>query len=166
VDSVLLGLAGLDELGVDAELDEPDGKGGETGKGAGGEGDTVVGADAIRQPVLLKKHCEVLLGPLEGDGWVGIDAEEKPRSEIADREWEAVLTVLEAELALVVGRPDVVGAVRNGLGAAWVGAAEAALGAGQALASQDAADGGGRGELPGRVAALEEVEELASPQEG
>ena len=49
---VLLRLARLDELWADAELDEPGGEGRETGQGAGGEGDTVVGADAIRQAVL------------------------------------------------------------------------------------------------------------------
>ena len=56
VDGVLLRPAGLDELGIDAELDEPDGEGGEPGQGAGGEGRAVVGSDAVGDPVGLKSR--------------------------------------------------------------------------------------------------------------
>jgi len=56
VDGLLLGPAGLDELGIDAELDEPDGEGGEPGQGAGGEGRAVVGSDAVGDPVGLKSR--------------------------------------------------------------------------------------------------------------
>src|SRR3989304_1640506 len=73
----------------------------------------------------------------------------------------AVLAVLEAELALVVGSPDVVGALGRALGTAWVSAAEAALGAGKAFSEEDAANGGGRGELPGGVAVVHEGGQLA-----
>jgi hypothetical protein len=80
VDGVLLGAARLDELGVDAELDEPDGEGGETSQGAGGEGDAVVGADAVGQAEPLEQAGEVLLGEFKGDGWVGVDAEQLGRA--------------------------------------------------------------------------------------
>jgi len=143
VDGVLLRPAGLDELGVDAELDEPDGEGGETSQGAGGEGDAVVGADAVGQTELLEEPGEVHLGELKGDGRVGVDAEEEAGGEIADGEGEAVGAVSEAELTLVIGGPDVVGALGRGLGTAWVSATEAAPGAGETFTEEDAAGGGG-----------------------
>jgi len=82
--------AGLEELGVDAELDEPDGELGEAGQGAGGEGDAVVGADPVGETVRLKEPGEVLLGHLKRDGGVGVDAKEVAGSQIADGEGEAV----------------------------------------------------------------------------
>ncbi len=48
--SVLLGAGGLDEIGHDAELHEPDGEPGEAAEGVGGEGRTVVCADPLGEP--------------------------------------------------------------------------------------------------------------------
>src|SRR3972149_6010477 len=81
-------------------------------------------------------------------------------------EREAVLAVLEAELALVVGRPNVVGALGDGLGTAWVSAAEAASGTGEAFTEEDTAGGGWGGELPGGVPMLHQSEQLAGAPEG
>lgn len=61
VDGVLLGAAGLDQLGADAERDEPDREGRQTRQGRGGEGDTVVGADPIRETEFVERACEALL---------------------------------------------------------------------------------------------------------
>ena len=45
--SVLVGAGGLDEIGHDPELDEPDREPGEAAKGIGGEGRTIVCADPL-----------------------------------------------------------------------------------------------------------------------
>jgi hypothetical protein len=97
VDGVLLRPAGLDELGIEAELEEPDGEGGEPGQGAGGEGRAVVGSDAVGDPVGLKEPPEVLDGSLKGGGRVSADANNVTGGQIGDRQGEAVLPVLEAE---------------------------------------------------------------------
>jgi hypothetical protein len=143
MDGVLLRFAWFDELGIDAKLDEPDGESGKASQGTGGEGDAIVGADAVGQAKLVEEPGEVLLGELEGDGGVGVHPEQVAGGQIADRERKAVMAIPEAELALVVGGPDVVGPHRDGLGTTGVSAAEATLRAGKASPSQNAAGGGG-----------------------
>jgi hypothetical protein len=161
MDGVLLRPARLDELGEDAELDEPDGEGGEAGQGGRGEGDAVVGADAEGKAELLEEPGEVALGPLEGDLGVSIDAQEEAGGEVGDGEGEAVGAVAEAELALVVGGPDIVGGMGRRGRAAGVSAAEATSGANEAFPQEDAT-GSGRGGKPAmRVAPAHEIEQLA-----
>ena len=53
----------------------------------------------------------MLLGFLKGDGRVGVDAKQVAGGQVPYGEGEAVLPILEPELTLVVGGPDVVGAV-------------------------------------------------------
>jgi len=118
--------------GVVAELDQPDGEGREASQGGGGERHAVVGADAVGETVLLEELGEVLLGQFKGDGRAGVDAQDEAGGEIGDGEGEAVVGVPEAELALVVGGPIVVGAVGDGLGGTWMSATEAAPGADEA----------------------------------
>ena len=60
VTTVLLGLAGFDELWGDAESDPPDRESREAAERVGGEGRAVVRADALRQSVLPEdplEHC-------------------------------------------------------------------------------------------------------------
>ena len=90
---------------------------------------------------------------------MGVDAEEVAGSQIADGEGEAVGSVLEAELALVVGGPDVVGALRDGLGAPGVSASMATPRPNEAMPCEDASAGGDAGEVGAGVALAEEVEE-------
>src|SRR3990172_3654309 len=97
----------------------------------------------MRKAELLEEPGEVALGLLQGDLRVGVDAEEKAGSQVGDGEGEAVGTIAEAELALVVGGPDVVGSVRDGLGAAGVSTAMAAPGSNEPVPGQDAGGGGG-----------------------
>ena len=47
VSTVLFGMTGLDELGIDAESDPPDGESAESTDGRGGEGHSVVGANDV-----------------------------------------------------------------------------------------------------------------------
>src|SRR3989337_2691523 len=82
----------------------------------------------MRKAELLEEPGEVALGLLQGDLRVGVDAEEKAGSQVGDGEGEAVGTIAEAELALVVGGPDVVGSGRDGLGAAGGGTGMGACG--------------------------------------
>lgn len=56
--AVLLGAAGLDELGPDAELDPPDGELGEAGDGGAREWIAVVRPDALRQAVLAEEMAK------------------------------------------------------------------------------------------------------------
>jgi len=147
VDGVLLGAAGFDELGVDAELDEPDGEGGEASQCTGGEGDAVVGANAMGEAVLEEEPGEVLLGLMQGDFGVGVDAEDEAGSQVGDGERETVGGIAEAELALVIGRPDVVGSMGRGLGAARMGAAIAAPGPNEAMLGEDPGSGGHAGKM-------------------
>ena len=99
------------------------------------------------------------LGLFEGDSRVGVDAEDEAGSQIGNGEREAVLAVLEAELAFVVGGPDVVRLLGDGLWAAGVGAAVAAPGPDQAMSCEDASGGGDAGEVGLGVALVEEVEQ-------
>jgi hypothetical protein len=161
VDGVLLGAAGLDELGVDAELDEPDGEGGEASEGGGGERDAVVGADAMGKAELLEEPGEVLLGLVEGDFGVGVDAQDEPGGEVGDSEGEAIGAISEAELTFVVSGPNVVGLLRGGLGAAGVSPTIAAPRADEAMAGKDPGDSGDGREVAPGVTLAEEVEEDA-----
>ena len=58
----LVGRAGLGEIGHDTEADPPDCEGGQAAERLSGEGDTVVGADALRQTVLAEEALETALG--------------------------------------------------------------------------------------------------------
>ena len=160
VDPVLLRFPGFNQLGVDAQLDEPHRQLGEPCQGAGGEGRAIVGADAVGEPVGLKEAPEVLDGPLEGDGRVSVDAKNVAGGQIANRQREAVLSVLQSELALVVRGPDVVGALRNALGTPRVSAPIPAPGVNQSVSGQDPSRGGDHGEVGPGMALVHQVEEL------
>ena len=61
VSSVLLWVSGLDEFGVDAESDPPDGEPGDPSERSGSERSAVVRADDRRQAVLSECPDECLL---------------------------------------------------------------------------------------------------------
>ncbi|HLE05364.1 MAG TPA: hypothetical protein VI729_12235 [Anaerolineales bacterium] len=101
----------------------------------------------------------MLLGLLKGDGRVGVDPEQVAGGQVADGERETVPAVFEAELSLVVGGPDVVGAVGDGLGTPGVSAAIATSRPNEAMPREDAGGGGDAREVGAGVALAEEVEE-------
>ncbi len=142
VAAVLLGLAGLDEFGEDAEADPPDRERGEAAERVGGEGGTVVGADTLRQAVLAEEALED--GPGAFDRWGGepVTTEEEATEAILDGERIAVEAVARAELALEVGAPDSVGRVH---GCGWPAGMSAAhstpSGWDETVAVQDSVDG-------------------------
>jgi len=142
VAAVVLRLAGLDELGEDAEADPPDREGGEAAEGVGGEGGTVVGADALRQAVLAKEALEDGSGAFDSRNGESLAAEEEATEAVLHGEGIAVKAVAQAKLALEVGTPDGVGLIDRSGGSAGMRAAHAtALGWYQAVAIEDSVDG-------------------------
>lgn len=106
---VLLWLAGLDQLGLDAERDPPDGELGEAGNGRRGEGMSVVGADPPRQAKSLKEAPKAPDRCLQIETQHGAAFEKEAGVAVLDREREAELAVQGPELALEVSGPGGVG---------------------------------------------------------
>jgi len=142
VAAVLLGLAGLDELGEDAEADPPDREPGEAAERVGGEGGAVVGADTLGQAVLAEEALEDGSGAFDGWGGEPVATEEEATEAILDGQRIAVEAVARAELALEVGAPDGVGRVH---GCGWPARMSAArptpFGWDETVAVQDSVDG-------------------------
>jgi len=111
--AVLLRFAGLDEFGCDAEADPPGGEGADASEGdRGGEGLSVVGADAFRHAVGSKEAAETL--DAEGGVWGGEcpAVEEEATEGVLDGEGVAELAVPGLEVALEVDGPEGVGTIR------------------------------------------------------
>ena len=163
VASVLLRVAWLDALDGDAEAEPPDREPGEVEEGIGaGEGDAVVGADGLWQSALTKEaveggECEVLPGGLEG-----FAEQQEAGGLVGDGEGIAVAAVAEAELALEVYAPQVVGGSCRGEGGAGGVVALAALALDETVAIEDGVDGAlGRQTHMAVEAADEELPDLA-----
>jgi hypothetical protein len=114
VPGVLLGLTGLDELGSDAEPDPPDGELGEASEGGGGEGMTVVGADALGEAELAEEVAEAANGGLKIEAEHAAALEEEAGVAVLNGERKAEATVAGAKLALEVGAPGGVGLLGKG----------------------------------------------------
>ena len=122
----------------------------------GGEGHTVVGADRARQAELPKSALEDRTGTVTFDVRPPLTGQQVPSVLIADREREAPHAIARGELALEVGRPEIVGHSRrrgNDAGVLMVASASAFLD--QALAGEEIAGGTHRGpdvdlRMPGR----------------
>lgn len=115
VAAVLLRMAWLDALDVDAEPEPPDRQPRQIEQSVGtGEGHAIVGSDRLGQAELL----EAALEHGEGIGFLRrvqrLASQEIATGEIGDRQWIAVALVGEHELALVIGAPQVVGLARLG----------------------------------------------------
>ena len=113
VASVLVGRGWLDEIGEDAELDPPDGEGGESAEGRGGKGDAVVGANALGEAKLTEEPAEDSAGGIVGGAVQALAAEEIATEAVLDGEGVAVAAVAGLELALEVGGPNGVGRVEG-----------------------------------------------------
>jgi hypothetical protein len=109
VPAVLLGLARLDALDLDAEPEPPDGELGEIEQGIGaGKGDAVVAADGSGQAAFFEEALESGEGQLFPGGFKRFTQQQIARGVIGDSEGIAVGLVAELELALVIGAPQVV----------------------------------------------------------
>lgn len=112
---ILLRSAARDALGPNAEADPPDRERGEAAQRAGhAERDAVVGADHARQPMLLETALALHLGRRARGAREAGDGEDVAQVEIGEGEGITVRAGGEAELALEVRRPDIVGHVGRG----------------------------------------------------
>ena len=109
VSAVLLGFAGLDELGLDAERDPPDGEPGEAGDRPGSERVAVVGTDALGETVLPEDPAETTHRSLRIESEHALAGEQEAGVSVLHGEREAELTVTGSELALEVSGPGTVG---------------------------------------------------------
>lgn len=99
VASVLLGVAGLDQLGPDAQTDPPGVKSRESADGLRGEGRAVVATDDLRQAILTESSLQsavhaVVVGRVES-----LADQEVTAEAVGDGERVAVEAVQGAELA-------------------------------------------------------------------
>jgi hypothetical protein len=113
--AVLLRVAGLDTLDLDAEPEPPNRKLGEIEKRVRtGEGNAVIGADGFGQTELLENGLKYR----EGVGFLGggerLAGEQVAAGKVGNRQRIAVATIGEHELALVVGAPQVIGLAGKG----------------------------------------------------
>lgn len=96
--SVLLGMGGLDDLGVDARADPPDRQPRQAAERRRGEGDAVVGAEDLRQAVLVEEPGEDRFRRPVGGGAQSLVAEQVATEAVHDRERVAVDPVARPEL--------------------------------------------------------------------
>ncbi len=110
VPAILLRMAGLDALDLDAEPQPPDGEFGQVEERIGaGEGDAVVRPDRGREAALAKEllkggDCGLFLGSLHG-----LAHEQEARGMIGDGQGITVPATAELELALEIGTPELIG---------------------------------------------------------
>ena len=117
------------------------------------EGDSIVGANRVRQPVLAKQPIEDGAHALAFGGEQAVARQQIARVLIGDRQGIAVDRVARAEVALEVGRPEIVGpGGRRGddAGVLVVAAAPALLH--QSSPSQQIPGGADRGPVHGGMA--------------
>ncbi len=113
--AVLLRMARLDALDLDAEAEPPDRELAEAKERIGTcERNAVIGADGLRQAVLLENGLE----HRESIGFLGggerLAGEQIAAGKVGDRKWIAIAPVGEHELALVIGAPQIVGLAGKG----------------------------------------------------
>ena len=112
VPPVLLRLPGLDQLGCDPELDPPDGEAAQAAEcDRGSERLAVVGTDALGKAVGAEEAAEGPHGGFHVGAHEPAAVEQEAAVGVLDRERIAELAVEGAELALEVGRPELVGSL-------------------------------------------------------
>jgi hypothetical protein len=147
VAAVLLGVGGLDQFGADTQTDPPDREPGEAADGGGGgERVAVIGADSLGQAVDAEDPLEILLRRDGRRRELRSAAEQVSAEAVGHGQGVAVKAVASLELALEVGRPELVGIGALGGGPAGVReVASAAAILDQPQAFEDVTGGAGRG---------------------
>src|SRR6266581_1758019 len=109
---VLLGVARLNPLDANTEPEPPDRELAQIKQGVrGSEGHAVIAADVGGQAALLKKplkHSESVVFPGRRKGFTG---EQKPAGVVGDGQRIAVLMIPQQKLAVVIGAPQLIGAL-------------------------------------------------------
>ena len=113
VPSVLLGMAGLDELWVNAQANPPDGESAQSADGRRRKGHAVVGANDRRKAVCLEKPVQYEFCTLVPCGAKPLAPEDKSRAAIGDGQRIAVLSIAGLEFALEVDASGVVGRIHR-----------------------------------------------------
>src|SRR5213594_1024527 len=106
VPAILLGLSGLDELGLNAEPDPPDRERRQPSQRIRGERRAVVRADPFGQPVAAKQSPKDGPTGLDGRLQQSAAAEQEAGRGVLDRQRIAVDAVPGPELPLEIGSPD------------------------------------------------------------
>src|SRR6202008_4231533 len=109
VPAVLLGVRGLDQLRINPEPDPPDAQLRQASQRARGEGHAIIGAENLRQTILLEEPGEHRPTLHRGRAAEAATAEQVAAIAILHGEREAVATITEAKLPFVVRSPDDVG---------------------------------------------------------
>jgi len=158
---VLLGVSGFDQFRIDAETDPPDREPRQAAERGGREGHAVVGSDDPREAEFLEEAREDGPGIQVGGGAEPLAAQEKTAEAIHNGQRITIEAVSSAELALEVGRPDLVGFGHGRVGSPWVSrtGASSALGD-QAVPPEDVAARASRRPFPIGVFVGENREEL------
>ena len=146
---ILLRVAGLDELGVDAAPQEPHAELGQSSEGATGERRPIVRADSLGEPVVLKEAGEHRAHEGPRRLQEGLTAEQVAAEVVSDGEGIAVAAVAGVELALEVDRPERIRGDGNRAGPAGMGEGPPASPAAAEPAAREPQTGGAGGR-PGR----------------
>jgi hypothetical protein len=165
--AVLVRAGGLDQLGGDADPDEPDRERGEAAEGVGGEGSSIIRPDPLRETVLAEEPLEDLLCGHQRGAGEATAAEEIAGEHVLSCEGVAEHAVAQAELALVADGPDGVGLVGQGPGAAGMPATDAwAARLNETLPVDDVVDGGPGGQRELGPVVFQEPANLLGPVVG
>ena len=111
--SILPRFARLDALMDNAEPNPPGAQLGQTQHSMRGEGYSVVGANRIRQSILVERDLEVTHGLLAADRLVRAHNEQITAALVRRGQGVAVSAVAKAELSFVVQAPDLIGSRRH-----------------------------------------------------
>ena len=113
--AILLRVSGLDPFDTDSEPEPPDRELAQIKQGVGGrEGHAVIAADVRRQATILKKPLKHGESAVFFGGRERLAGQQIPAGMIGDRQWVAVFTIPQQELALVIRAPELIGVLAEG----------------------------------------------------
>jgi len=106
-----------------------------------GEGNTVIGADGPGQTAFVEEAFKGGKGELFAVGFQRFAQQQVARGIVGDRQRITIPFIVELELALVIGAPEVVGMQPLGQGRPFSSIASAGHGFDQAMAIQNGMNG-------------------------
>lgn len=109
VTGVLFGMSRLDELGVNAQADPPDGEPGQSPQRGGGKGGAVVGTDDRGQSELAEEEFENGKGIVVAGGQESLAGEQVSGKAVGDGQGITVQPVAGLKVPLEIGSPDFIG---------------------------------------------------------